>query len=425
VAVFFLVVAGSNLLLGLLLGMYLSRDAAVQIRYLPAPISAAPAPAAREKPAVATADESDSPMPVAPAPAVVAPPGPSVVSAAQPSAESLSAPSKLVGASIAEFKSELSRYRDQLSALDKRMRIGAEAQDAVAIKECLTTLRSANDQYLDQQSEASGRLQRHCDSTQFEPINRQLGAALNQQVAQMKSSNQQLEDVDLENNLLNCCQKLLDETSRLVDANHAMRDALDDVELQLARTGGQPMQPGDLPVGNLISRVQLEAALADWWKDDSYRRRPLAIGLVDLDRLRELNESHGLSVGDRILDAAALVVGAALRGTQRGARMSAQKFLLMFPDMPAREATNVLERIRQQLESTRFESGSSSISITLSCSVAETAPDDTMSTLLSRVETTLQEAKRYGRNRTFLHDGKFPAPVVPPVLSVESRTLTI
>ncbi len=337
-------------------------------------------------------------------------------------------PAALVSASITEFKTELSRYRDQLCALDKQMRVGAEAQDAASIKECLTTLRTANDQYLDQQSEASGRLQSRCASPEFEPLNRQLGQALNQQVAQMKSSNQQLEEVDLESDLLVSCQKLLDETSRLVDANHAMRDALDDVELQLGRSKDQPVPSGDALTGsiqNLISRVQLETILAGWWKDDTDGQRPLSIGLVDIDRLREINEVHGLSVGDRILNAAAQVVGGALRGSQRAARMSAQKFLVMFPDIPARDATNILERIRQQIEATRFESGSNKISITLSCSVAETIPDDTLSTLLSRVETTLQEAKRYGRNRTFLHDGKFPAPVVPPVLSVEGRTLTI
>ena len=97
---------------------------------------------------------------------------------------------------------------------------------------------------------------------------------------------------------------------------------------------------------------------------------------------------------------------------------------MLFPDMPAREATGVVG-IRQQVEATQFRRDASSISVTVSCEVAESASHDTQAVLFERVEATLQEAKGYGRNRTFLHDGKFPAPVVPPVLPVETRTLAV
>jgi diguanylate cyclase (GGDEF)-like protein len=144
-----------------------------------------------------------------------------------------------------------------------------------------------------------------------------------------------------------------------------------------------------------------------------------------MDNIRELNDTQGLNVGDRVLDAVAQLIGGSARGEQCAARLSAQKFLLMFPDLPAREATNVVERIRQYVEATQFRRDAGAIKVTVSCAVAEAAAADTKEVLFDRVETTLREAKRYGRNRTFLHDGKFPAPVVPPVLPVETRTLAI
>ena len=57
--------------------------------------------------------------------------------------------------------------------------------------------------------------------------------------------------------------------------------------------------------------------------------------------------------------------------------------------------------------------------------MAEAVFGDTIASVLDRLETTLQEAKRYGRNRTFFHDGKFATPVVPPILSLEPRTQEI
>ena len=45
--------------------------------------------------------------------------------------------------------------------------------------------------------------------------------------------------------------------------------------------------------------------------------------------------------------------------------------------------------------------------------------------MLLRVESTLREAKRYGDNRTFVHEGKFPTPVVPPDFKLESAHIAI
>ncbi len=45
--------------------------------------------------------------------------------------------------------------------------------------------------------------------------------------------------------------------------------------------------------------------------------------------------------------------------------------------------------------------------------------EDSPSSVLLRAEAALREAKRYGHNRTFLHEGKYPTPVVPPEIPIE------
>jgi hypothetical protein len=52
-------------------------------------------------------------------------------------------------------------------------------------------------------------------------------------------------------------------------------------------------------------------------------------------------------------------------------------------------------------------------------------PKDASESLLERAETAIREAKRYGRNRTFIHDGKFPTPVVPPNFTLQERQIEL
>ena len=46
-------------------------------------------------------------------------------------------------------------------------------------------------------------------------------------------------------------------------------------------------------------------------------------------------------------------------------------------------------------------------------------------TVSENAETTLREAKRYGRNRTFAHDGKSPTPVLPPNFTLPERKVAL
>jgi hypothetical protein len=45
--------------------------------------------------------------------------------------------------------------------------------------------------------------------------------------------------------------------------------------------------------------------------------------------------------------------------------------------------------------------------------------------LFEFLQEALDEAKRYGGNRTFMHDGKSPTPVVPAELAISPQQLAI
>jgi diguanylate cyclase (GGDEF)-like protein len=96
------------------------------------------------------------------------------------------------------------------------------------------------------------------------------------------------------------------------------------------------------------------------------------------------------------------------------ARFSGQRFLLLLPDVSPRDAATLVEKLRQTIEKSRFRHRGQEIRVTVSCAVTEASSADSPEALFARTEATLYEAKRYGRNRTFLHEGKYPTPVIPP-----------
>jgi diguanylate cyclase (GGDEF)-like protein len=336
---------------------------------------------------------------------------------------------ELVGELIEEFKDDLVRYRDQLAALDRRMRAEPDPEDPSAMQACLADLFAANARYLAQTEDSNDRLQRGCAAVEeHKPIGRQLGPALQQQVGEVRQANQNLAGIDPQENNQLGRERIFSETARLIDASHTLRDTLDDVEQQLA---GQSAPREDfagsdaeLP-GRLVSRALLEGALADCWSADPDRAQPLSVGLVDLDGCRDLNEGRGPQAADRLLAMIAQLIAGSLEPGQMASRLSGEKFMVLLKGCNGHAATAALEHIRQHVESTRFQAGTAQFSAAVSCAVSESAFGDTFDGVLERLETTLQEAKRYGRNRTFFHDGKFATPVVPPILSLEPRTQEI
>jgi PleD family two-component response regulator len=106
-------------------------------------------------------------------------------------------------------------------------------------------------------------------------------------------------------------------------------------------------------------------------------------------------------------------------------RLGGPRFLLLLPDVDIPVVTGLVERLRQAIELMRFQYQEFEIRITASCGVAPALPEDTPDAIFGRLEHAVGEAKRYGSNRTFLHEGKYPTPVIAPSFPLSERTITL
>ncbi|MBU1274070.1 MAG: diguanylate cyclase [Proteobacteria bacterium] len=125
--------------------------------------------------------------------------------------------------------------------------------------------------------------------------------------------------------------------------------------------------------------------------------------MMDLDHFKLVNDTHGHSVGDKVLVAVADVCRRALRTEDILARYGGEEFCFVLPQTDVNGAYAFAERIRKDVEGLRFEAGGRGFTVTASFGVSERlAEDDSPGSILERSDQALYAAKGGGRNRVVM-----------------------
>jgi diguanylate cyclase len=129
---------------------------------------------------------------------------------------------------------------------------------------------------------------------------------------------------------------------------------------------------------------------------------PLAVGLLDIDNFKRLNDELGHSAGDEALKSLAAFVSKTLRPTDRVARYGGEEFVVMLPETPVEEAQVILTRLQRTLTGGLFMHEHKQVFVTFSAGVTEYRLPERIEEALERADQALYEAKRSGKNRTCL-----------------------
>ena len=100
------------------------------------------------------------------------------------------------------------------------------------------------------------------------------------------------------------------------------------------------------PLTGLANRRRMRAAAADELNRSARYGTPLALLLVDLDRLKEINDRHGHGNGDRALELVADGLRRSCRATDVAARFGGDEFVVLAVNTTANEALALAHRIR-------------------------------------------------------------------------------
>jgi diguanylate cyclase (GGDEF)-like protein len=140
---------------------------------------------------------------------------------------------------------------------------------------------------------------------------------------------------------------------------------------------------------------------------------PLSALLIDIDRFKSINDTHGHAAGDQALRAVAQCIAGSLRSYDLLGRYGGDEFLLLLPETHSHHALEVAERIRALVNHAPLPAALTHHP-TISVGITETLPLDTAATLLARADAALYDAKHAGRNCCRLRLASSTHPTPPP-----------
>jgi len=127
--------------------------------------------------------------------------------------------------------------------------------------------------------------------------------------------------------------------------------------------------------------------------------RPLSLILIDIDRFKEINDTYGHLMGDKILAAVSANCKAELRQVDIVARYGGDEFVVLLPETSLQDALPAAERLRARIAALRFPHNEEIIHTTICVGVAELQTGDTLKSLIERTDQALYRAKQSGRNQ--------------------------
>ncbi len=179
----------------------------------------------------------------------------------------------------------------------------------------------------------------------------------------------------------------------LARKNTALAEALDQLEQLAIR---------DELTGVLNRRAAMQV-LSEELARSRRTGRPFSIALFDIDKFKQINDQLGHGMGDQVLKQFASVVGAAVRDTDRFARIGGEEFLLVMPEQQdSRSAAQGADRLRGLVEQHVWAALDQRLNVTVSTGVATLRSAELAEQLLARADKALYTAKGQGRNRVCL-----------------------
>ncbi|MCW8929472.1 MAG: sensor domain-containing diguanylate cyclase [Gammaproteobacteria bacterium] len=150
----------------------------------------------------------------------------------------------------------------------------------------------------------------------------------------------------------------------------------------------------------LFNRVELEKYFQKELSRSERYGRSLSIFLIDIDHFKQINDTYGHPVGDRVLKKYANFLQETIRNTDFLSRYGGEEFVIILPETSLKEAEELAERLRIKTHNFNLDLGNRQFNITISLGIA-TYPDhgQECDTILERADQAMYQAKRKGRNR--------------------------
>ena len=155
----------------------------------------------------------------------------------------------------------------------------------------------------------------------------------------------------------------------------------------------------------LLNRREFDIRIAAMAANHQRQGIPFALGLIDIDHFKQINDGVGHQAGDEILRQLSRLVEQACRGADLIARYGGEEIAILLPSLTSAQASTIASRVRQMLQDAELSvtnkfGKAEIIKVTASIGIAA-APEHGLvpEKLIQMADAALYAAKKAGRNQ--------------------------
>ncbi len=185
--------------------------------------------------------------------------------------------------------------------------------------------------------------------------------------------------------------------TKLHEANEQLKAQISKIEALQTKLEEQAIRDG---LTNLYNRRYFEEILPQELARVMRENIPMAILLLDIDHFKNVNDTFGHQVGDKVLQAFAELLKCYSRKSDFPCRYGGEEFVLVLPGVTLELAYERAEQIRLAFEALNFQVNQKTVPTTISGGLAMfLANRISRDTLLQNADMALYQAKARGRNQ--------------------------
>ena len=153
------------------------------------------------------------------------------------------------------------------------------------------------------------------------------------------------------------------------------------------------------PMTELGNRRYLEMRLEAKLKELDRYGGSFGVLFADIDSFKNVNDTHGHEVGDRVLRMVARTLQNSVRSFDIVGRWGGEEFLAVIANVNEDHLSSVARKLCHLVGKSSFPEGRGTIRVTVSIGGTLVRPDDTAETLVKRADRLMYRSKAAGRNR--------------------------
>lgn len=155
----------------------------------------------------------------------------------------------------------------------------------------------------------------------------------------------------------------------------------------------------------VFNRKYMNDTLTRSMNDFRVNGRKFTIAIIDLDYFKQVNDTYGHLVGDKVLKGLVSVLNKTVRKADEIFRFGGEEFVIIFPDTDEQSAYQIITAARIQFSEEVFFTEAETFSVTFSAGLKQVdSKIDSKEKLMDYADRALYLSKAGGRNMVTVHN---------------------